>query len=168
MKKIYIAIAVVFASVCLTACQEWLDETKYTYNISTATFYNTESEANSAVVSVLDQMRSSYNSNWFASLEINTEHIYPKGVYQNSGGYSGITNTTHLQRCGSNFQNLYRAILRANTPLSRLPEASDMSKEKIDAYMGELYFLRAFNYWNEFPASWEISGKAEPDQCAGR
>ena len=68
MKKIYIAIAVVAASFCLSACQEWLDETKYTYNISTATFYNTENEANSAVVSVLDQMRSSYNSNWFASL----------------------------------------------------------------------------------------------------
>ena len=42
MKKIYIAIAVVFASLFLTACQEWLDETKYTYSISTATFYNTE------------------------------------------------------------------------------------------------------------------------------
>ena len=53
MKKIYIAIAVVAASFCLSACQEWLDETKYTYNISTATFYNTENEANSAVVSVL-------------------------------------------------------------------------------------------------------------------
>ncbi|MBQ6185941.1 MAG: RagB/SusD family nutrient uptake outer membrane protein [Bacteroidales bacterium] len=148
MKKLYIAIAVVFASFCLSACQEWLDETKYTYNISTATFYNTESEANSAVVSVLDMMRSVHNANWFSSLEINTEHIYPKGVYQASGNYAGITNTTHLQRCGTNYQYLYRAIMRANTPLSRLPEATGMSQEKINAYMGELYFLRAFNYWN--------------------
>ena len=104
MKKIYIAIAVVIASFCLTACQDWLDETKYTYSISTATFFNTPNEANSAVMSVLDQMRASYNANWFSSLEINTEHIYPKGVYQASGNYSGITNTTHLQRCGTNFQ----------------------------------------------------------------
>lgn len=141
----------IFACLCLvglTACQSWLDETKYTYSISTATFYNTPNEANAAIVSVLDQMRSAHNSNWFASLEINTEHIYPKGVYQASGGYSGITNTTHLTRCGSNFQSLYRAIMRCNTPLSRLPEASDMTKEEIAAYMGELYFLRAFCYWN--------------------
>lgn len=139
------------ACICLvglTACQSWLDETKYTYSISTATFYNTANEANAAVVSVLDQMRSAHNANWFASLEINTEHIYPKGVYQASGGYTGITNTTHLSRCGSNFQSLYRAIMRCNTPLSRLPEASDMTEEQIATYMGELYFLRAFCYWD--------------------
>ena len=28
------------------------------------------------------------------------------------------------------------------------PEASDMTKEEIASYMGELYFLRAFCYWN--------------------
>jgi len=148
MKKILIPVLAVIMSLGFSACQEWLDETKYTYSISTATFYNTANEANSAVMSVLDQMRASYNSNWFASLEINTEHIYPKGVYQASGNYAGITNTTHLQRCGSNFQNIFRAIMRANTPLSKLPEAADMTQEQINAYMGELYFLRAFNYWN--------------------
>ncbi len=147
MKKILIPI---FAALIVgfTACQSWLDETKYTYSISSSTFYNTANEANSAVVAVLDQMRSAFNSNWFASLEINTEHIYPKGVYQASGDYKGITNTTHLSRCGSNFQSLYRAIMRCNTPLSRLPEASDMTDEQIKQYMGELYFLRAVCYWN--------------------
>ena len=147
MKKILIPI---FAALLVgfTACQSWLDETKYTYSISSSTFYNTANEASSAVVAVLDQMRGAHNSNWFAALEINTEHIYPKGVYQASGDYKGITNATHLNRCGSNFQSLYRAIMRCNTPLSRLPEASDMTEEQIKQYMGELYFLRAFCYFN--------------------
>lgn len=148
MKKNIFKTIACLCLVGLTACQSWLDETKYTYSISTATFYNTPNEANAAVVSVLDQMRSAHNANWFSSLEINTEHIYPKGVYQASGGYTGITNTTHLTRCGSNFQNLYRAIMRCNTPLSRLPEANDMTEEQISMYMGELYFLRAFCYWD--------------------
>lgn len=148
MKKNIFKTIACLCLVGLTACQSWLDETKYTYSISTATFYNTPNEANAAVVSVLDQMRSAHNANWFASLEINTEHIYPKGVYQASGGYTGITNTTHLSRCGSNFQSLYRAIMRCNTPLSRLPEANDMTEEQISMYMGELYFLRAFCYWD--------------------
>ena len=148
MKKNIFKTIACLCLVGLTACQSWLDETKYTYSISTATFYNTPNEANAAVVSVLDQMRSAHNANWFASLEINTEHISPKGVYQASGGYTGITNTTHLSRCGSNFQSLYRAIMRCNTPLSRLPEANDMTEEQISMYMGELYFLRAFCYWD--------------------
>ena len=131
-----------------TACQKWIDETNYTYSISTETFYNTTTQAGSAVMAVLDMMRLAHDSNWFASLEINTEYIYPKGVYQPSGGYTGITNTTHLSRCGTNYQNLYRAIMCCNTPLSKLPDAKEMSKEQIDAYMGELYFLRAFCYWD--------------------
>ena len=109
MKKILISLLSGLLLMGFVSCQSWLDETKYTYRISTTSFYNTVNEANSAVIAVLDQMRSAHNSNWFASLEINTEHIYPKGVYQASGNYAGITNNTHLNRCGSNFQNLYRA-----------------------------------------------------------
>lgn len=148
MKKNIILILVsVLVCGSFSSCQKWLEETDYTYAIATSTFYNTPGEASAAVLSVLDNMRSAFNSNWYASLEINTEYIYPKGVYQASGDYEGITNTTHLQRCGSNYQYLFRAIMRCNTPLSRLPEAKDMTKDEIDAYMGELYFLRAYNYW---------------------
>jgi|GEM_PF-113298 len=148
MKKNIILILVsVLVCGTLSSCQKWLEETDYTYAIATSTFYNTPAEASAAVLAVLDNMRSAFNSNWFASLEINTEYIYPKGVYQNSGDYVGITNTTHLSRCGSNYQYLFRAVMRCNTPLSRLPEASGMTKEEINAYMGELYYLRAFSYW---------------------
>lgn len=148
MKKILITIVTGLALMGFVSCQDWLDETKYTYSISSELFYNTPNEASSAVIAVLDQMRSAHNSNWFAALEINTEHIYPKGVYQNSGDYKGITNTTHLNRCGSNFQNLYRAIMRCNTPLSRLSEASGMTDQQKKEYMAEFYFLRAFCYFN--------------------
>ena len=66
----------------LTACDNALNETDYTYSISSETFYNTVEEANAAVLAPLDAMRSAYNSNFFATLEINTEYCYPKGVYQ--------------------------------------------------------------------------------------
>ena len=51
------------------ACDNCLDETKYTYSISSETFYNTLEEANAAVLAPLDVMRSAYNSNFFATLE---------------------------------------------------------------------------------------------------
>jgi len=53
----------------LTACDNALNETDYTYSISSETFYNTVEEANAAVLAPLDAMRSAYNSNFFATLE---------------------------------------------------------------------------------------------------
>ena len=50
----------------LTACDNALNETDYTYSISSETFYNTVEEANAAVLAPLDAMRSAYNSNFFA------------------------------------------------------------------------------------------------------
>ena len=50
------------------ACDNCLDETKYTYSISSETFDNTLEEANAAVLAPLDVMRSAYNSNFFATL----------------------------------------------------------------------------------------------------
>ena len=47
----------------LTACDNALNETDYTYSISSETFYNTVEEANAAVLAPLDAMRSAYNSN---------------------------------------------------------------------------------------------------------
>ena len=45
----------------LTACDNALNETDYTYSISSETFYNTVEEANAAVLAPLDAMRSDYN-----------------------------------------------------------------------------------------------------------
>ena len=52
----------------LTACDNALNETDYTYSISSETFYNTVEEANASVLAPLDAMRSAYNSNFFATL----------------------------------------------------------------------------------------------------
>ena len=95
----------------LTACDNALNETDYTYSISSETFYNTVEEANAAVLAPLDAMRSAYNSNFFATLEINTEYCYPKGVYQTYKQYNGFVNATHMNRSDSNWQSLYKACL---------------------------------------------------------
>ena len=132
----------------LTACDNALNETDYTYSISSETFYNTVEEANAAVLAPLDAMRSAYNSNFFATLEINTEYCYPKGVYQTYKQYNGFVNATHMNRRDSNWQSLYKAIMFCNTAIERIPNATKMTEEEKLAYLGELRFLRGFNYFN--------------------
>lgn len=132
----------------LAACDNALDETDYTYSISSETFYNTVEEANAAVLAPLDAMRSAYNSNFFATLEINTEYCYPKGVYQTYKEYNGFVNATHMNRSDSNWQSLYKAIMFCNTAIERIPNATEMTEEEKAAYLGELRFLRGFNYFN--------------------
>ena len=101
----------------LTACDNALNETDYTYSISSETFYNTVEEANAAVLAPLDAMRSAYNSNFFATLEINTEYCYPKGVYQTYKQYIGFVNATHMNRSDSTGRASIR-LLCSVTPLS--------------------------------------------------
>ena len=131
----------------LTACDDCLDETDYTYSISSETFYNTVEEANAAVLAPLDIMRSAYDANFFATLEINTEYCYSKGVYTNYDNYNGFVNATHVTRSATNWRNLYKAIMYCNTALAQLPKASEMTEAEIASYMGELRFIRAFNYF---------------------
>lgn len=134
--------------VMLASCDDCLDETKYTPSISSNTFYNTPEEANAAVLAPLDIMRSAYNSNFFATLEINTEYCYPKGIYTSYAAYNGFTNATHMTRSQANWTNLYKAIMFCNMAIQKIPQATQMTEEEIALYLGELRFIRAFNYFN--------------------
>lgn len=148
MKRIVISIVGLLSMFSFTACNDWIDESEFTYAIATSTFYNTPAEANAAVMAPLSAMRVTYDANWFATLEINTEYCYPKGVYQTYQVYDGFQNTTHINRTASNWTNIYTAILYCNTAINKLPEANAMTQEQITAYLGELRFLRGLNYFN--------------------
>ena len=131
----------------LSSCNDWLDEQKYTKKVAMENFYQTTDDANAGVLAVLDKMRESYGDNWFSTLEINTEYVYPKGVYTSYGQYTGLNNNTHISRCATDWQRIYRAIQNCNTALSRIPESTEMKDSEKDAYCAELYFLRALNYF---------------------
>ncbi len=148
MKKIIILSLLSAFLITTISCNSKLEELDYTYAIATSTFYNNADEANAAVMAPLDQMRSAYGDNWFSTLEINTEYCYPKGVYTSYRAYTGLNNATHQSRSANDWMNLYRAILYCNTAIAKLPEATDMTNEQINSYVGELRFLRALNYYN--------------------
>ena len=142
--KLLTLIAVVLTTF---SCEDPLNEEDYTYAISSNNFYNTPEEANAAVMAPLDIMRAAYDANWFSTLELQTEYVYPKGVYTGYH-YGGIVNSTHETRLATNWTNLYRAIAYSNTALEKLPQADAMTPQEIASYSAELRFLRALNYFN--------------------
>jgi len=132
-----------------TTCNDWLEEKDFTHAIATSTFYNTVDEADAAVMAPLDRMRSTYNGNYFTTLESNTEYVMTKGSAMSTYGvdYNGIVTVIHLDRIYSNWQGLYVAIKQCNIGIQRLPEADAMNEGEKAAYIAELKFLRAFNYF---------------------
>lgn len=139
----------VMTSVFFMSCSEWLEEKDFTYAIATSTFYNTVDEANAAVMAPLNTLRTSFDANYFATLEGNTEYCYTKGVYQSYGRmYEGVTHATHITRCDANWTRFYVAILRCNLAIQRIPEASAMTENEKAAYIGELKFVRALCYFH--------------------
>lgn len=147
MKNILGIVFISLAVSALSSCEKMLDETDYTYSISSTSFYNTTKEANAAVMAPLDIMRGAYDANWFSTLEINTEYCYPKGVYSGYN-YSGVINGTHDTRLLANWTAIFKAILFCNTAIEKLPQANAMNEQEITLYMAELRFLRAINYFN--------------------
>lgn len=147
-KLLLSSIAYTFFSLMLLSCDNCLDETKYTYSISSDTFYKTAEEANAAVLAPLSAMRTAYDANWFATLEINTEYCYGKGVYDNYDQYNGFLNATHINRSADNWKNLYKAILYCNTAIEKIPLSDVLTDSEKNLYLGELKFLRAFNYFS--------------------
>lgn len=99
------------------ACDNCLDETKYTYSISSETFYNTVDEANAAVLAPLDIMRLNFDSNFYTLLEVNTEYCYAKGIYETYNEYNGFMNSTQITRNESNWIKFYKTIMYCNTAI---------------------------------------------------
>lgn len=148
MKK-YLIPALVISMSVFTSCAEWIDETRYTPAISSTTFYNTPEEANAAVMAPLNTMRLSYDSNWYTTLETDTEYCISKGLYTSyNQNYNGLLDATHRNRCQSNWTNLYKAILQCNMGIKYIPESDVMTEDEINMYIGELRFLRGLNYFN--------------------
>ena len=133
-----------------TACEDWIDESKFTYAIATSTFYNTIAEADAAVMAPLGQMRSAYNANYFTTLEANTEYCVTKGsaMGEYAVQYNGVIAPTHLTRVDGNWSSMYTAIKMCNIGIQKIPEANAMTDEQKNAFVGELKFLRAFNYFH--------------------
>ena len=153
MKKYIGLLCIALMSV---SCSDWLEEEPK--SVAAETFYNTEAEAAAAVAAPLAVLNQNGGPDYHCSAlnECFADYAYGRGSWESNSDYVGLDNTNQ-SRTSTTWTVFYRSIGLCNVALSRLPEASSMTEEQINAYMGELYFIRALSYfylvryWGDIP-----------------
>ena len=143
MKK-YIYLFIILLSV--VSCSDWLEEEPK--SVAAETFYNTESEAAAAVAAPLANLKGYGGLDYFgtALCECFADYAYGRGSWASNSDYVGLDNTNQT-RTANIWTKLYTAIRNCNVALERLPQASQMSEDKINSYIGELRFIRGLSYF---------------------
>ena len=153
MKKYIGLLCIALLSV---SCSDWLEEEPK--SVAAETFYNTEAEAAAAVAAPLATLNQNGGPDYHCSAlnECFADYAYGRGSWASNSDYVGLDNTNQ-SRTSTTWTVFYRAIGLCNVALNRLPDASSMTEEQINAYMGELYFIRALSYfylvryWGDIP-----------------
>jgi hypothetical protein len=148
MKKLKIYLSTVMATVIISSCS--LDETPNGF-LSTQNFYQTEKDANAALVyayAILPEIEY-YSREFILVTEIPTEDVTIKpdgGVnnfeLQNLNTSTNNTDVTTIWRYG------YIGANRANAIIEHVPGISSMAEADRNQIVGEGYFLRALHYFN--------------------
>ena len=142
MKNLLICIVAV---VLCASCNKWLEEEPKA--VSEITFYNTEQEAAAAVLAPLNKYRSAFDMSFPGLMDCFSDYQYGRGSWASNSDYVGL-DPQNVSRSDGIWSSFYNAIRDCNIAISRLPEATELSDEQKNAFIGELRFLRAFAYYN--------------------
>lgn len=155
MKKI--AYVMIFISVIMASCSESFLDLKPPSNLSSAAFYNTQSDINQAVLAAYGKLRDLYNARFLELGEIRSDNttyswlagnpINEKGIDQFSepllpdNDFLGKADATGV------WDRAYNVILRCNLVIDRINAATFTDETLRPQYEGEARFLRALMYF---------------------
>ncbi|WP_293669966.1 RagB/SusD family nutrient uptake outer membrane protein [uncultured Parabacteroides sp.] len=134
----------IIVAALLTSCSDWLEEKPKA--VAAETFYNTEEEANAAVLAPIEKFRSAFAMSYPGLMETFADYAYGRGSWESNSDYEGL-DTQNQTRANMVWAACYKVIRDCNIAISRLPEASELSETSKAAYIGELRFLRALGYF---------------------
>ncbi|MDD4515503.1 RagB/SusD family nutrient uptake outer membrane protein [Massilibacteroides sp.] len=159
MKKIIIILLVIPV---LSSCQDWLDEEPKA--VATETFYNTEQEADAAVLAPLAKLRNGYAMSYPGLMECFTDYSYGRGSWTSNSDYKGL-DTQNMTRANGIWASMYNAIRDCNIAIEKLPNATAMTDEQKTRYIAELKFIRALSYF-ELVRLWKSVPLRTPENMA--
>ena len=81
-------IIILFLFPLLISCQDWLDEEPKA--VAAETFYNTEQEADAAVLAPLAKLRSGYAMSYPGLMECFSDYSYGLGSWTSNSDYKGL------------------------------------------------------------------------------
>ncbi|MEB0260087.1 MULTISPECIES: RagB/SusD family nutrient uptake outer membrane protein [unclassified Mucilaginibacter] len=143
-------IALIVAATSFTACKKQLEEKPYGF-LSTANFYKTEADANSALIyaySILPDL-DYYARNFITLTEAPTEDIeIAAGKSADNVLLDKLSVSPVNASLRPGFQLPYVGINRANLVITYVPAIATMSETSRNEVVGEAYALRALHYFN--------------------
>jgi hypothetical protein len=147
--NILIVTALTILITCISSCQDsFLDENPESF-LSPTNFYNTEADANAAIVAVYNGLRPIYSQDITFVGDLAGEQTWP-GVSNSNVDRGNLDNFVFEAKNTillGNWNNNYIVIDRANAVIDRVPAIS-MPTDKKDNIIGEAHFLRALCYFN--------------------
>jgi len=141
MKKILYIIPLI---ICFS-CVDTLEEDPKDF-ISEENFYNSEADAEAAVIAVYESNLALYDPWMYSLLTIHSDYCNGTGSQQNIGDYSVLLNGTNISRVALVYENLYQGINRANVVIQKVPEIEFNESTKSEL-LAEAHFLRAYYYF---------------------
>ena len=136
----------------LGACKKSFIDLNPPSNLNSASFYQTESDMNQAVLAAYGNLRSVYNSTFVKLGEIRSDNTTYSWLSGNPADDNGIDVFASPLLPGNGYptscwNNCYNVILRCNIVIDRIDKISFASAQVKAQYTGEAKFLRALMYF---------------------
>src|SRR3954471_16517165 len=147
----YIILYSLTVSIPFASCKKDLLDVTPPDQLSTAVFWKTEADADLALTGLYNFLYTSsggYATSQYTVMAWDNYTDDSYGQYNYGGGTSALTSgITPLSGdfVANYYANNYRAIAAINTFLANVGKV--LSGDKLLAYKGEAYFLRAYNYF---------------------
>jgi starch-binding outer membrane protein, SusD/RagB family len=148
MENKFLNIILILGIILLNACE--LDEEPYGF-YSENNFYKSAADAEAAITYAYDALTFlEYSRGVYILGDLSTDECFPKtdqaGDQQDINNWK-VTNFPTNRGLMNYFKYAYIAINRSNAVLENIPLANFDENQK-NNFMGEAYFLRAWNYFN--------------------
>lgn len=152
MKKILSIAAIAAMTFSLVSCEKFLDSQNY-WSKDSSNFPVNETDADQMIAGIYNNLNKVIgNSPLFA------HHMWSEAASDNCLGGGGANDQAAqaedlMMNFGSSmydgfYTERYKGIARANAAIEALPNlGASMSSDKVNQYMGEAFFLRAFYYY---------------------
>jgi len=139
MKKIIF----IFLIGVLFSCKDALVEEPK--SIAAESFYNTESEIETAIAAGYDKIRPDMYS--VSLLECNADYQTGRGSWALISDYQGF-NSTNISRSEGRWSESYLAIRNANIVIMKAPDGTELTDAEKTSAVAEAKFIRAFAYFD--------------------
>ncbi|AEL23958.1 RagB/SusD family nutrient uptake outer membrane protein [Cyclobacterium marinum] len=161
------SIAFILSLFLFGSCSDLLDVSP-TSVITTASFWETEGDAEGALIGMYVNLRSISNSTLYYLGEARAD-VVGLGTVGDGGWSKYYLNRLHQDDAGPTWQSLFTLVNSANLIIKYVPEIEFASEDRKNNILAEAYAMRAYTYfvmtktWGDLPLRQEPTESENPE-----